>query len=95
MKQDNLLANHLNNFKENIPLEEDTDQITKPSSLSDLIMYNIVAIAILVTRITVFGYSSKILFNTNWNFIETICIGAGITFALTYVSEFLSIFKKK
>jgi hypothetical protein len=93
MKQDNLLANHLNNFKENTPLE-DTDQITK-QSLSDLIMFNIVAVAILITRVIVFGYSFKILFNSNWNFIETICIGAGLTFALTYISDFLSIFKKK
>jgi hypothetical protein len=94
MKQDNLLANHLNNFKENIPLEEEKDQITN-QSLSDLIMFNIVAVAILITRVIVFGYSLKILFNSNWNFIETICIGAGLTFALTYISDFLSIFKKK
>lgn len=94
MKQDNLLANHLNNFKENIPLEEEKDQITN-QSLSDLIMFNIVAVAILITRVIVFGYSFKILFNSNWNFIETICIGAGLTFALTYISDFLSIFKKK
>lgn len=94
MKQDNLLANHLNNFKENTPLEEEKYQITN-QSLSDLIMFNIVAVAILITRVIVFGYSFKILFNSNWNFIETICIGAGLTFALTYISDFLSIFKKK
>ena len=50
MKQDNLLANHLNNFKENIPLEEDTDQITRQSSLSDLLIYNLATFVILITR---------------------------------------------
>lgn len=93
MKQDNLLANHLNNFKENTPLE-DTDQITK-QSLSDLIMFNIVAFAVLVTRVTVFGYSLKLIFNNDWNFIETICLGAAVVFTFTYISDFLSIFKKK
>jgi|ADurb_Met_03_Slu_FD_contig_31_411766_length_987_multi_3_in_0_out_0_2 hypothetical protein len=93
MKKDNLLADYLNNAKENSLPEEDIAQMSE-KTWPELLTLNLTSFLLLVTRSVVFGYSLKILFGTNWAFIETICIGLGIVFIFSYLTNILSIFKK-
>ena len=85
MISNNSLSNHLNTFKnkkdstqENIPLQ------VKPM---EGFFMPIITVLLLTFKVLVFGYSSKIIFTTDWNFLETICIGTAINLLLIHIED--------
>ena len=83
MLNNDLLSNRLNEFKKRGPLQEG------PSSLSNELIYNVISTTgsafWLVAKILMYGYSSRLIFNTDWNFWNTGLIGLTITVTLTYI----------
>ena len=82
MISNNLLANRLNAFKQG-SLKEG------PSSISNELIYNVISttgsLFWLIAKILMYGYSTRLIFNTDWNFWNTALIGLTITVTLTYI----------
>jgi hypothetical protein len=77
------LGKRLNSFKEK-------NNSTKNSPiLSNNPIYDFIALLYtglgIIIRILAFGYTAKILFNMDWNFLTIICIGFTFNFLLTYI----------
>lgn len=84
MIKNNSLSDRLNEFKhQNDPLSDGGPQIHN-SSIVDAItaLYSLI---IIVFKSVMFGYASKIVFTTGWNFLEVLCIGVTINFLLTFI----------
>jgi hypothetical protein len=85
MINDNSLSNRLNEFKKKKSLPEDKSSVPKNSILSFL--SGILSGALVILKTVVFGYSVKIIFNTDRNFISTICVGLAITFLMVFIFD--------
>ena len=86
MINDNALSNKLNDFKNNKSLSENS----APSTLNDSILNisnTIVSLLILLGKGIIYGYSFKIIFTTDWNFISTFSIGLGFLLILEYIFD--------
>jgi len=42
---------------------------------------------IIIFKVFVFGFSTKIIFNTDWPIWSTLCIGVAINFLLAYIDD--------
>jgi len=79
----NSLSNHLNAFKnKKEPLKD--SPINSPNIISDFIS-GFGMLLIVIGKILIYGYSTKIIFNTDWNFWKIMCIGVMITLTLDYI----------
>jgi len=91
MIKDNSLSDRLNKFKKKS--ESPDDEISSLTNNPNSIFYTISSLLagiIVVLKIFVFGYSMKIIFNTDWSLISTLCIGLGIQFILMYIYDLFS-----
>jgi len=81
------LANRLNDFKNKKDQPKDKLPIASDS------IFNTLAVLftgiMLVVKIFVFGYSLKLVCNTNWNLLGIVSIGLTINFLLTYIHDLI------
>lgn len=82
------LSDRLNNFKNNPPSETD---ITTESVKKSLIKFfsTIITFGAFIGRSIIFGYSLKIIFNTNWNFLAFLCIGISLNLLFQYIKDII------
>jgi hypothetical protein len=92
MIKNNTLGDRLNKFKKKKDNTPNNFYPTLNKSILD-ILNSVYTIFLLITRILIYGYASKILFTTTWNFWETCCIGLAITLILGYIRGFFIINK--
>lgn len=82
-----LLGSRLNNFRnkkeESSEPKENNNNLTS-KYLVDTIN-GIIAIAVLLIKSIVYGYSLKLIFHTDWNFIGFLCIGLSINFLKQFI----------
>jgi hypothetical protein len=77
------LGDRLNDFKNN--KNSTTENIPKNSVVESL---SAIFLALYtVYKVLIFGYSTKIIFNTDWNFWKVACIGIAINLLMSFVSE--------
>lgn len=80
------LGNYLNSFKNNVNSpetpKENSIEITNPIIT---ILAFIISWLISVSKIFVYGYAFKIIFSTNWSFIETSIIGLAFVFFIDFI----------
>lgn len=81
MINDNVLGNRLNEFKQK------RDQSPLPDNPLFAAFGTLFTSLILVFKVFVFGFSTKIVFHTDWSFWELMCIGVTINFLLTYIHD--------
>jgi hypothetical protein len=86
MIKNNSLSDRLNSYKQ----RADSNN-TSPDVISN-VMTSLYIIFLTVTRVFVFGFSAKIIWNTSWKFWEVICVGIAITSIINYITD---IFKSK
>ena len=82
-----LLGNKLNSFRNKKeettePKENNNDLFTK--YVVDTIN-SIIIIIVLFLKSIVYGYSLKLIFQTDWNFIGFLCIGLSFNFMKQYI----------
>lgn len=103
MKKNNLLADRLNAYKngKEIPkVEKEVENYNKNlnqnlpektnSQLLKEIGYEIFNLSFVVLNTLAYGYSLKLIFNTDWNSIGVLAIGYSL---YTIIHNFLNIFK--
>jgi|ADurb_Gel_01_Slu_FD_contig_31_55015_length_989_multi_8_in_0_out_0_2 hypothetical protein len=83
MIDNNVLGNRLNEHKQK------RDQFQLPDNPLFAAFSTLFTSLILVFKVFVFGYSTKILFQTGWSFWEVMCIGVTINFLLTYIHDLI------
>lgn len=79
------LGNKLTDFKntKNSPHNITANNIT---AISEFINSTL-AVLIIILKSLIYGYSIKIIFQTEWNFIQFLCIGFSITFIFQFIFE--------
>jgi len=87
MIEDNKLSDYLNNYK-NKDSKSDKEQ-SLPSLKNPTIdlFSSIITLIAVITKSIIFGYSTKIIFSVDWNFLSTICIGLAITLIINYIYD--------
>lgn len=86
MIQNNVLGDRLNKHKAQKESEENKNfsQFTTPLIESLNIIFST---SILLLKIFVFGLTTKLVFATDWNFWEYLCVGLTMNFLLTYIHD--------
>ena len=82
-----LLGNRLNNFlnkKEESSEPKENDNNLASKYLVDIIN-SVIAVVVLLLKSVVYGYSLKLIFHTDWNFIGFLCIGLSINFLTQFI----------
>lgn len=86
MIKNDALSERLNSFKEGkSPKKSQKTPINPIYEFAGLIYSGIIS----VVRILAFGYTAKVLFNTDWNFLTILCIGFTFNFLLTYIYDII------
>jgi ABC-type multidrug transport system permease subunit len=87
------LSDRLNSFKNKQSIleeeqehKEDQENYSLSSSLLDL-FNSIIPLIVLFIKSFTFGYTLKLIFNTEWNFLGFLCIGLSINFIFQYINE--------
>jgi len=87
MIKDNSLSDRLNSFK-----NKSTESISTPNTLKHDIV-NVVATMLsfigALIRIASYGFGIKIIFNTPWTILSTVCVGVFIHFILMYLYDLI------
>jgi hypothetical protein len=52
-------------------------------------IFTLFAGVISVAKVFVFGYATKLIFNTDWNILGIACIGLSINFLLVYIHDLI------
>lgn len=87
--KNNSLSDRLNEFKNNKNnLEKQLLEVSKEPPIVSF-LNSLISISIFTIKSLVYGFSSKIIFNTFWNFWQVICIGLCISFLLTYIHRII------
>lgn len=97
MINDNVLADRLNAFRSGDPLPEPETQeylnqlneVHDKISYINKISYEIINLFFIILRSLAFGYSSKAIFTTNWEFLIILAVGFSIE---TITSKIFNIF---
>ena len=82
-----LLGNRLNNFKN----KKEESKVPEENNISLFNKYmlntinSVIMIIVLVIKSVVYGYSLKIIFNTDWNFLGILCVGLSINFLKQFI----------
>lgn len=79
---DNILEKRLNNFKNKL-----NDKISLPSNPMFTAFTLLFTGIIFLFKALIFGYSIKLIFVTDWNWWQFICVGIAINFLLTYIYD--------
>ena len=82
------LGDRLNDFKNNPPSETDTNIESVKKSLIEFFS-TITTFSAFIGRSIIFGYSLKIIFNTNWNFLAFLCIGISLNLFFQYIKDII------
>jgi len=84
--KDNSLGDRLNDFRnKQSPFENNKNQIDLPYSPIKEFFDSIIILIVMFIKSFTFGYSLKIIFSTDWNFLGYFCIGLGINFILQFI----------
>ena len=87
MIKNETLGDRLNEHKDN----KDQPKVKYPLA-SDLIFTTLGTIfggLLVILKVFVFGFSLKIIFNTDWSILSVACIGLAITFLMTYIYDII------
>jgi len=85
------LGDRLNDFK-NKQTSSNPDNPDNPNNyLGNIIntFNSILILVVLFIKSFVFGYSLKLIFNTDWNFFGFLCIGLSINFLLQFIHNLI------
>jgi hypothetical protein len=91
----NSLGDRLNNFKNKLPLPESNSEEPNSSAGNSLIesinkLFSSISLLVIVAlKSFAFGYSLKLIFNTNWNFWGFLCIGFSITLLMNFIENLI------
>jgi hypothetical protein len=99
MIKNNSLSDRLNQFRNKEATQSnnstESSEPTKPQYNSILeLLVTVYSIINTVTRIIVFGYASKFIFNTDWNFLSILCVGFLINYTFSFIYSIFSIKNK-
>jgi len=88
MIEDNALENKLNDFKKQ---EESSSGDSSPLIVNPYLnlLDELIHLIIFLLKVVSFGFSIKIIFNTDWKFLSTVCVGLAITFLLNYIYDLI------
>lgn len=87
--KNNSLSDHLNEFKNNKNrLEEKLLDVSTKNPIVDF-LNSLISLFVFIIKSLIYGFSTKIIFNTYWNFWQVICIGLCISFLLTYIHRII------
>ena len=82
------LGNRLNDFKNQTQIPNPNPQpISKIHNLLTSVLIPIFSGITISIKTLVFGYSAKLIFKTDWNFLGIICIGLLVHFLMTYIYD--------
>jgi len=92
MINNNILGDKLNNFKNKNtnPLDSSKGFSQLPDNPMISAFVTILSTILFVIKVLVYGYSLKIIFNTDWNYLSIVCIGLAINFLLNYIQDLIS-----
>lgn len=84
-----LLGNRLNNFLNKKEKSKEPKELKEPNNfvgkyLVDTIN-SVIATIVLLIKSIVYGYSLKLIFHTDWNFLGFLCIGLSINFLIQFI----------
>jgi hypothetical protein len=88
MISNNLLSDKLNSFKKNKNSPKE-DKISPTSNPIFEISSTFFTLIFFIVKLFVYGYSMKLIFSTNWDFLGIICIGLTITLLLDYIHNLI------
>ena len=80
------LGNRLNEFKNQTP-NPNPQPISKIQTQLAGAFITILSGITISIKTLVFGYSAKLIFKTDWNFLGVICIGLLVNFIMTYIYD--------
>lgn len=88
--KNNSLSDKLNEFKNKNQklLEDELAGVKQKNPLADFLNSGLIFFTFILKSI-IFGYSSKIVFGTDWNFLSILCIGISISLILSYMHQLI------
>ena len=86
--KNNVLSDRLDKFK-NDPKSQ-KEKIQYPQNSIFINFFNtIILFATFFIKSVAFGYAMKVIFSSDWNFWEVICIGLSINFIFSFIYELI------
>lgn len=92
MINNSLLGDRLNAFKNNIKPSTEINKISNLNTMMESIGF-VSGIILSILKVFIYGFSLKLIFTTDWNFIETSIIGLSFVLILSYFKSLFINFK--
>jgi hypothetical protein len=89
--KNNLLSDRLNEFKNKNQKPSEDELLKEISQKNPLLDFfnSIITLFTFFLKSLIFGYSAKIIFNTNWNLLSILCIGLSISFMFAFIHQLI------
>jgi len=88
MIENKSLGDRLNDYK-NSPNQPQSPISNNLSNKISSVFITILSAITIAIKTLVFGYSTKLIFNTDWNFLGIVSIGLMIKFMMTYIYDLI------